>query len=143
MAKVNRGKRLRSMDINKYIDKLRFIIVSHIELDAETGCWLWKGTKLKQGYGSTRLLGVVTPAHRASFFAFNGIIEEGKEVCHVCDVRSCVRPEHLFLATHAENMIDMKEKGRSRNGIQSGAYIPDRDDNGRFLKMRKKNGKRS
>jgi len=78
------------------------------------------------------MYGKPTPAHRASYFAFIGKIENGNDVCHTCDVRDCVNPEHLFQAGHDENMRDMSKKGRGRNGVMSGAYSPKRNELGQF-----------
>ena len=44
-----------------------------------------------------------------------GPIPPGLQVCHHCDVKLCVRPDHLFLGTNAENAKDMRDKGRGRN----------------------------
>lgn len=94
--------------------------VNHIPVP-EAGCWLWTGPVNEDGYGQTwdgvRYLG----AHRASYALHIGPIPKGKEVCHKCDTRSCINPDHLFLGTHGENMRDMYRKGRrtqcgERNG---------------------------
>lgn len=75
-------------------------------------CWLWAATPPTQ-YGSISLNGKTYMAHRLSYILANGPIDDGRLVCHKCDIPGCVRPDHLFLGTHADNSLDMVAKGRS------------------------------
>lgn len=53
-----------------------------------------------------------TLAHRLSWQIANGSIPDGLQVLHHCDNGACIRPDHLFVGTQADNMRDMDAKGR-------------------------------
>src|SRR4249920_397573 len=77
------------------------------------GCWPWIGAKSNE-YGSMYVEGRRQRAPRISWEIHNGEIPIGLHVLHKCDNPPCVRPDHLRLGTHAENMHDMVVRGRAR-----------------------------
>jgi hypothetical protein len=91
---------------------------SKVDTSSENGCWMWMGARRRKGYG------VITDprstkqriASRVSYTLTYGEIPSGLCVCHVCDNPTCVRPDHLFLGTNADNIADKVAKQRQTRG---------------------------
>lgn len=83
--------------------------------DAPSGCRLWIGAKDNRGYGRIYWRGQNHLAHRVAFQVHWGrSLGTLDFVCHHCDTPACIRIEHLFCGSPADNMRDMMAKGRGR-----------------------------
>lgn len=88
---------------------------SHVDKSGE--CWVWTARKTTKGYGHFSYGGKNRRAHRFAWLITKGHIPNGLFVCHHCDNPSCVRPSHLFLGTHTDNMRDCAKKGRIKSTL--------------------------
>lgn len=95
-------KRLRKIEerIKEYIDK-------------SGKCWVWTKDKYNYGYGKISIgEGKQMRAHRFMYIKEFGDIPESMNVLHKCDNPSCVNPNHLYLGTQKDNVVDMMSKNR-------------------------------
>jgi hypothetical protein len=109
-----------------------------IEPEPMSGCWLWTGATTG-GYGQFYHKGKQHRAHRLSYEMHKGEVPEGADVCHKCDVRCCVNPDHLFIGTRKDNMQDCVTKGRIATGSRHGRSKLSEDDV-RFIRDSKMTG---
>ncbi len=81
-----------------------------------SGCWLWTGKLFCNGYGRIKghhkdRTNYSGRAHIASYQIHKGAVPDGLFVCHTCDVRKCINPDHLWLGTNKDNQLDASAKG--------------------------------
>jgi hypothetical protein len=81
---------------------------------SDNGCLEWQGATNGSGYGTYKEIQGETATHRISYKITYGDIPEKLCVCHKCDNPLCVDPEHLFIGTHQDNFVDMRNKGRQK-----------------------------
>src|SRR6478609_9144381 len=96
------------------------VLEARSEREPMSGCQIWTGSFVTQGYGQVRVDGQTKMAHRLAWEICNGPIPKGMCVCHRCDVRSCINVSHMFLGSQAENRRDCVTKRRHSFGVTHG-----------------------
>lgn len=100
-------------------------------------CWIWTGTKDKNGYGKVSLAGSDLRAHQVAWILQNKRpVPVGLCVLHSCDQPSCVNPDHLWIGSNADNMRDKVEKGRAIGAHKGEAHHNAKLTADQVLKMR-------
>ncbi len=100
-------------DMNRFLSK--------VVPEPNSGCWLWIGTGVNNGYGQfyDRTSNRMVLATRWIYREVHGETPLDEDICHKCDVRCCVNPDHLFSGTRKDNMQDALSKGRLPNATRS------------------------
>ena len=84
-------------------------------------CWLWTAPPRNGwGYGQIRVDGKKEYPHRLSYILHKGPIPKDMVILHSCDNRKCVNPDHLSVGTPADNLQDMRNKGRQNDWGRKG-----------------------
>lgn len=87
----------------------------------EGGCWIWQGTRDRDGYGRISINGSDIRVHRLTFSQNNPQINiAGLIILHGCDTPPCCNPDHLSAGTHQDNHDDRGRKGRTAKGSRHG-----------------------
>lgn len=98
-------------DVRPYAPQILERVLANSEAITETGCWIWL-EDLTGGYAITHMLGKTWRVHRLVYAALKGPFDPNLVICHRCDVRCCVNPDHLRADTQLENMLEASRNKR-------------------------------
>ncbi len=88
----------------------------NVSVKSDNDCWEWLGCKkshhINRNYGQIGIQGGIYLSHRVGWELVYGPIPENFKICHTCDNPPCCNPEHWFLGTQADNVLDREYKGR-------------------------------
>ena len=112
-SQLRRGVSLRAIGETLGVEE-RFIM----RTAWDGSCLVWMGRKSRSGYGRMSIGSKNVAAHRYSWEIANGPIPAGMVIDHICHNPACVLPEHLRIATTAENARN--RKGTNMNNRSSG-----------------------
>lgn len=101
---------------------------------AENGCWLWDGASVR-GRGQFSVNNRVVLVTRFAYQHFKGPIPQGMFVCHTCDEPRCANPDHLWLGTPRENVLDALKKRRMAQSAKQGVCVNGHPIEGRECKV--------
>lgn len=108
-----RGIRFCSRQCSAYSRRIPLSLrLARAIVNEKTGCLEWQGARSRKGYGEIGD-GKYHQAHRAAYALAFGEFELCLHVLHRCDNPCCINPEHLFLGTNYDNVLDRMAKGRS------------------------------
>lgn len=110
------NRRLAESDKEKALKFLKNTV------ETKNGCLEWQGAT-RDGYGVAMSKKGTCIVHR---FVYNALVEHVQDdlcVLHKCDNRKCINPDHMFIGTRQENMVDMIEKGRDRSMVKYGPDV--------------------
>lgn len=111
----NAGRRPRShRSTGASSADLRTIRRFFAKIQIGDGCWIWRASLNRAGYGTFASGGRTVMAHRFAFELMVGPIDSENVLDHTCKTPSCVRPDHLEPVSQSENVIRGSGNGLRR-----------------------------
>ena len=104
---------IRLIPNTEFLNTTKNRFYSAVMIPNENGCMEWTKCLTSNGYGIMSINRKNYSAHRFSYELHYGKIPKGLKVLHKCDNPKCVAPDHLFLGSQKDNMVDMSSKNRA------------------------------
>lgn len=94
------------------------LLFSHRRLDEVTGCWLATRGLHRTGYAYIKMDGKSYSVHRLSMYVYRNFdLNSELKVLHksTCPNKRCWNPDHLYIGTQQDNVIDSMKADKGFN----------------------------